>query len=428
MMRILVTGIYGFIASQITGTLRAAGHTIIGCVRDVAKAKKRFPDLEMIECDFRKDTDPYIWLPRIQPVDAIVNCVGVLQSSKPEEIEAIHFKTPHALFEACQIAHKRIIHFSALGADAGVDTLYAKTKYALEKYVSTLDGDWIILRPSMVYGTGSYGGTSLFRALAAIPWIIPVVGKGSQEFQPIHIRDIAKTVLTLLEKKEITKKTINVVGPEKITLEQLLVTLRQWLGFNGAKIIHIPLSIMKPFAKLGDWFSDIPINSTSFKMLSYSNTADPKPFIETLGFNPVSIDKSLLENPSSTQDRWHARIYFLNPLLRIALGLLWLLSGILPLLVAQEVLSILTKVGFSTIWAELLFYASCGIDILLGFATLFNYRLKWTGSIQLILIIFYTLFISIFLPEYWLDPFGSIVKNIPILVATLFMMALSDPR
>jgi len=48
------------------------------------------------------------------------------------------------------------------------------------------------------------------------------------------------------------------------------------------------------------------------------------------------------------------------------------------------------------------------------------------GAVQIILIILYTLFITIFIPHYWLEPFGSIVKNIPLFVSTLMMMAMAD--
>ena len=429
-MRILVTGAYGFIGTQVVATLRSAQHTVVCGVRDMAQACKRFPDLELIACNFEKDVNTKIWQKRLKNIDAVVNCVGILYSRDPKVITAVHYHAPRALFEACCNQNIKIIHISALGADEGVGTLYAQTKFSLEKYMQTLQANWVILRPSLVYGSGSFGGTSLFRALAALPFFIPVVGDGKQTFQPVHISDVAKTVEIVVRSVGISRKTINVVGGDKVSLEQILCQLRNWLGFGKTKILHIPLALIKPIAYLGNWIQDIPINMTSYKMLSYSNTADYESFIKIVEIKPRKFIDSLIENPSSLQDRWHARLYFLNPLLRLTLGLLWVLSGFIPLCISdhQESFNLLQKCGLNGIWVKLIFYGNTLLDIALGIATLMKWKIKWIGGFQFLLISFYTIFISVLLPGYWTDPLGAVVKNIPILIATLIMLVLSESR
>lgn len=76
---------------------------------------------------------------------------------------------------------QRIIHISALGIDDEKNTAYALTKKAAEAYLQKLENiDWVILQPSLVYASGCYGGTSLFRALATLPYFIPLIGDGLQ--------------------------------------------------------------------------------------------------------------------------------------------------------------------------------------------------------------------------------------------------------
>jgi uncharacterized protein YbjT (DUF2867 family) len=101
-MRILVMGAYGFIGTHVTGRLMAAGHTVIAGAHDLALAKKRLPDCEIIACDFSKDIHPDVWISRLKNIDAVVNCVGILQSNNPKTIEAIHYLAPKALIETCQ--------------------------------------------------------------------------------------------------------------------------------------------------------------------------------------------------------------------------------------------------------------------------------------------------------------------------------------
>lgn len=432
-MRILVTGAYGFIGAQVISTLQSAGHDIIPCVHDIDQAKRRFPQLahQAIPCNFVKDTDAGIWLPRLTEIDAVVNCVGILHSRNPSVIEAVHYKTPKALVEACiDKKIQKFVHLSAMGADENVDTPYARTKYEFEKYLLPLDYNWVIFRPSLVYGPGSYGGTSLFRALAALPWVVPVLGDGKQMFQPIHIRELAQAMQIAVEDPKITKSRINAVGSKPISVEEITLLLRSWLGFDKGRILHIPISLMRPLAFLGNFFNDMPINTTSLKMLSYNYTDDVKPFEKLFGFKPKSMEQNLMESPSSTQDRWHARLYFVNPLLRLTLSIFWIFSGLIPLLFYQdeEILEALAYIGIEGYWAQIIFYSSCTANILLGLATLANYKIKWVGLLQILLIVGYTLGVSIFMPAYWLDPMGSLLKNIPLLAATLAMMAMADPR
>ncbi|MGN7619617.1 NAD-dependent epimerase/dehydratase family protein [Rickettsia amblyommatis] len=82
------------------------------------------------------------------------------------------------------------------------NTAYAFTKKAAEEYLQKLENiDWIILQPSLVYASGCYGGTSLFRALATLPYFIPLIGDGLQQFQPMHIDDLTKVIIHCIERK-----------------------------------------------------------------------------------------------------------------------------------------------------------------------------------------------------------------------------------
>jgi hypothetical protein len=76
--------------------------------------------------------------------------------------------------------------------------------------------------------------------------------------------------------------------------------------------------------------------------------------------------------------------------------------------------------------ARLLLYAAAGIDIALGVATLILPRRKLLWLAQIALVLSYTLIITVRLPELWLEPFGSVLKNIPILVALAILYELEE--
>ena len=95
-----------------------------------------------------------------------------------------------------------------------------------DDYLASTDLDWIVLRPSLVYAEGAFGGTALFRALSVLPFFVPVIGRGDQLFQPLHVDDLAAAILRLLDRPAIRRVVIDPVGPDTVTMRQMLVDLR----------------------------------------------------------------------------------------------------------------------------------------------------------------------------------------------------------
>ncbi len=100
-MRILLTGANGFIGRHITAALLGAGHDVVAAVRALAEVRRAFPEVTAIAADMNAGTEPEAWVPRLAGVDAVVNCAGILQGSRGQSIEAVHYLGPKALFDAC---------------------------------------------------------------------------------------------------------------------------------------------------------------------------------------------------------------------------------------------------------------------------------------------------------------------------------------
>lgn len=102
---------------------------------------------------------------------------------------------------------------------------------------------------------------------------------------------------------------------------------------------------------------------------------------------------------------------------RLSLAVIWLVTGALSLGIyppADSVL-LLERVGLHGDAALIALYLAATMDIVLGLLTLLVPR-KGLWIFQATLIVTYTLVISICLPEFWLHPFGPVLKNLPILV------------
>lgn len=432
-MRILVTGASGFIASYIVTDLIFAGHHVTCCVRNIQYAKSIFPNACVIACDFINDTHQDDWTRRLKNIDLVINCVGIFHHPHKKIIWAIHYDTPRALFDACvKVGIKKIIQISALGVDKS-DVEYAKSKKAADDYLIKLPIQSIILRPSLVYGQGSYGGTSLFRGLAGLPKFIPVPGQGQQHLQPIHVQDLSKSILRLIEKPLETSTILNVVGPQQLPVHTLLSKIRAWLGFSKAKLLPIPLWLLQIISWVGNLIPYSVINSTSYRMLiqdSITTREEAEKFFASIEFIPRDFMSGLYSHPSTVQDHWHARLFFLKPLLQSSIAFIWLFTGMCSLFFYPKAgsYSLLAHMGINTFWQPVLLYGASVLDIAIGFALLISYHLKRICQLQLIIILFYTALITWKLPHLWLEPFAPIAKNIPLLVAILIFLAMEPDR
>ena len=105
------------------------GITVIGAGRDLDFGRRILPDIDWIPCDFNRDIEVSHWRERLEGIDAVVNCVGILQDTAKDDAARIHGDATAALFKACEDAGiGRVVHISAISAEEDVSSRYAQSK------------------------------------------------------------------------------------------------------------------------------------------------------------------------------------------------------------------------------------------------------------------------------------------------------------
>lgn len=427
-MNILITGATGFIGSQLLLKLSTRGHHVVGCVRDSATAQRRFPCTRFVECDFTKDHAEECWTSRLADIDIVINAVGIIREHGHQTFEALHHRAPAALFRAAaRSGVRRVIQISALGADAGAQSRYHLTKRAADEVLSTLDVESIVLRPSIVLGSGA-ASSQLFRALAALP-LIPLPSTGGQPLQPIHIDDLVAAVIRCVDSDTLpTRGPLELVGPAPVTFRQLLERLRQRLGLRPTPVMRIPYWLVVSAARAFGFLSRSPLSAETIAMLERGNTAPVAPLVEKLGVQPCTLDEALDRIPATDAERWYARLYFLRLPLRIAVAAVWLTAGVVStgFFPVEESFALLAAVGVPDWAAPYALYGASALDFALGLALLLRVQLRTIVYAQIALIIGYSAILTLALPQFWLHPFGPLSKNLPLLVSTLILLALEE--
>lgn len=422
-MRILITGATGLIGSALVAALHQREHQVVACVH--RHHGQRLPvGTETVAVDYTRDLSVETWQPRLAGVDVVINAVGILRESSHAKFSELHHLAPRALFQACeQGAVRRVVQISALGAEANAVSRYHRSKRAADDVLRASKLDWTIVQPSVVFGPHG-ASTQLFLRLASLP-VIPLVGRGEQTLQPIHIGDLAMLVVNLIERGLAIKQTIVAVGPEAVTMRSMLSRYRQSMGMGKALMIPVPLALIRLVARVGDILRSGALSTETLGMLLSGNTGSVQVTTEILGSPPQAI-KDFIPPELAEPLRRRAVWAWVRPALLVTLAMVWITAGLVSWIYAHDYgVSMLMMLGISPGLAHSAFAAACGLNVALGMATLLmpGRTLWWT---QLATMGLYTIALSWVAPQLWADPFGALIKNLPLAVLLLALLAMPD--
>jgi uncharacterized protein YbjT (DUF2867 family) len=371
------------------------------------------------------------WSSLLIGIEAVVNCAGVLQDSAWDSTSAVHVDGLKRLVAASERAHVgRLIHFSAIGANRHEPTAFSRTKRAGEAVVMASVLDWIILRPSVVVGRGAFGGSALFRGLAALPFLPAMPDAGP--LQIVQRDDVARTVLKLLSNEAPARVAIDLAGPEQSSMTQIVALYRQWLGWAPARIVPIPMMVAKLLYALGDFTRALgwrpPLGTTARKEMAFGAVGDGDPWREKTGIVPQRLEEALASEPASVQERWFARLYLLKGLAIAIFSLFWIATAIISLTVGYQIGVDLMLEGGAGPLAGPSVIAGAVADLAVGLAIAFRPTARWGLWGALGLTVFYFVAGSLLVPRLWAEPLGPLLKIGPIMALNLILLAIRDDR
>lgn len=408
---VLLTGGTGFIGRHLAAALSVQAGELRLAGRRLAHGP---PGTTQVNADFSRDHDPDVWVERLHGIDVVVNAVGIFRESDAARFADVHGRAPIALFEACRRAGvRRIVQVSALGAHTEAPTDFLRSKALADKAALASGVPAAIVQPSIVYGPGG-ASAALFDTLASLP-LTPLPGGGEQRLQPIHVDDLVALLCRLIRGESFRTGVVPAVGPEPVTLAQLLGALRMQMGLGSLRTVSIPGGLIESSLAIGERLPRFPWNRDAWRMLQKGNTAPAEEIHGVLGRAARPI-RDFIAPGDGASVRTVAAQRWMRPLLRLSLAVVWVVTAITSLWIfpREESLALVARVGLHGDLAEAALYAGAGLDLLFGATTLLlRWRPQWL--LQAALILGYTMLITVRLPEYWAHPFGPILKNLPIL-------------
>jgi uncharacterized protein YbjT (DUF2867 family) len=430
-LAILLLGATGLIGSAVAARLAREGYEVVGVARKLGMETRRVPAARWIRLDLRDVSGPDDWRHHLAGIEAVVNCAGALQDGGRDSTAAVHVSGPIALWRACEEAGVgRVIHISAMNVDRGAVSAFSRSKSEGDAALEASGLDWVILRPSVVVGRQAYGGSALFRGLAALPVLPRTPDAGALDI--VQLDDVAETVARLLRPGAVSRVSLELAGPDRLGFEEAVAAYRAWLGWEPARVVAVPKWLMGAAFRAGDLLSRLgwraPVRSTAQSELVRGAAGDGSAWREATGIEPIGLAAALAAEPASVQERWFARMYLLKPLAIGIFALFWLMTAFVSLGPGYTIAVQVMRLTDAARLAELSTIAGGGADIAIGCLILWRRTAKLGLILALIVSLFYVAAGTALLPQLWIDPLGPMMKIWPILVLNLVCLAILDER
>ena len=297
-MKILITGVHGFVGSNLVEALKKE-HTIYGL--DIVSPQK-----DGVRFTFSWD---FLDKPgEIPEIDAIIHLAGKAHDTKNQSAADVYFKVNTGLTQKifdwflAQPSCKKFVFFSTAKAAAdkveGVLTEdvvpspvgpYGESKIAAEKYIQEhmpTDKQVYIFRPCMIHGPGNKGNLNLLYNVVkkGIPWPLGAFENRRTFTSVENICFAVNGVLT----KDVASGIYNMGDDEALSTNELIEEICKSLG-KRAHIWRLPKGLMNGVAKVGGWLH-LPLNPERLRKLTENYISSNEKIKKALGVTRMPVD------------------------------------------------------------------------------------------------------------------------------------------
>jgi len=289
-VKVAVLGGTGFVGHHLVKKLLEARHRVTILVHRQMREEQKHQDINVIYGDIENIDSLH---KAFENIDVVYHLVGIIAETKDKKFDKTVAEGTKNVVKACvEKGVKKIIYLSALGASKAAKTKYHQTKYQAEEAIKTSGLDYIIYRPSIIYGSGD-GFVSLLSKMIKWSPLTPVIGSGKYLFQPVYIDDLVQALALGLTVKEVTGKIIDIAGPEKLEYLKILNIIKKVLRKKRLNF-YIPIAVMKPIAYLLEKIVvPSPLTREQLLMIEMGNTGDISTMKKLFSIEPIDLENGL---------------------------------------------------------------------------------------------------------------------------------------
>ena len=226
----------------------------------------------------------------LQGSSAVVNLIGILYQTSKQRFDDVQGGLPGLIARtAAKAGVARMVHVSAIGADAQSSSAYARSKAKGENAVREAFPGAVIIRPSIVIGPED-SFFNRFAAIARTSPALPLIGGGKTRFQPVYVGDVANAIVAGLEQADTAGRTFDVGGPKTYSFEELLRYMLDVIG-RRRMLVKIPFGVAALQARFLELLPVPPLTRDQLELLKTDNVVSEDALtLSDLGIEPTPIE------------------------------------------------------------------------------------------------------------------------------------------
>jgi len=288
-MEIAVMGATGFVGSHLVPHLVAAGHRVRAVSRDGERLPGWGSEVDPRAADVSSGAGV---AEALRGAEAVVHLVAIPRERGGRSFEEVNVRGVERMLAAAEAEGvRRIVHLSVLGASEDPRLAYLHSKWLGERLVRESGLEWVVLRPSLLFGEGD-GFFNLVKVTLTwwSPGIVAIPGDGSARFQPLSVDDLAIAVERSLVEPDRAGSVYEIGGPGYLSYHEIVDRVMSVTGKRRVKL-GLPIPIISAITAVTDRILPIfPVSHDQIASLGRPNFTDPDAFERAFGVRPRPFD------------------------------------------------------------------------------------------------------------------------------------------
>src|SRR5918996_958991 len=292
-MRIAVIGATGFVGSHVVPHLVREGHRVVAVSRGGRRMTGWGDAVDARAANVETGTGLG---DALAGADAVVHLVAIPRETGGRRFDAVNVEGTRRVVDAATAAGlRRMVHLSVLGVTDDPRLRYLRSKWDGEQLVRQSDLDWVVLRPSIMFGEGD-GFFNLIKTTLTwwSPGVIAIPGRGEERFQPLSVDDLAIAVERSLTEPERFGNVYELGGPDYWSYREIVDEVMRVTGKRRLKL-NLPVGLLSALTTVTDRVLPIfPVSHDQIGSLGRPNFTDADAFERAFGVRPQPMDLSYL--------------------------------------------------------------------------------------------------------------------------------------